>query len=299
METENERTRRIREVLSEDPLFALLRNTPEKNTFYSETYLEEINEQELYSTTEVARYFDVPIKQIRYYIKPFETYIFASEENPSSESVIRLTFTAILKLRMILLLKDEYRVKGLSNLLGINEEKDIKPQTFSSQEELLEKVDRLSNIVNEMVGTGLFEIKQVENEGQELTINLEFIQQQVQACLGDSNAQIEEIKALAHYYSKENESLKEQLEEIREQRIKDVAISLRERSLENKIIAHLHAEAVDEFFHQKKFGRLKKMFNSSAIENEKELFIADYIHRYLNERLKLKLETYHELSLIG
>jgi len=69
--------------------------------------------------------------------------------------------------------------------------------------------------------------------------------------------------------------------------------------LENKIIAHLHAEAVDEFYHQKKFGRLKKMFNSSAIESEKELFIADYIHRYLNERLKLKIDTYHELPMIG
>jgi len=42
-------------------------------------------------------------------------------DNPTTATVIRLNLLAILKIRMILLLKDEYRVKGLKRLLGIDE----------------------------------------------------------------------------------------------------------------------------------------------------------------------------------
>lgn len=42
--------------------------------------------------------------------------------NPTTATVIRLDFKAILKLHMILLLKDECRVKGLKQLLRINED---------------------------------------------------------------------------------------------------------------------------------------------------------------------------------
>ena len=42
-------------------------------------------------------------------------------DNPTTATVILLNLPSILKLRMILLLKDEYRVKGLNRLLGIEE----------------------------------------------------------------------------------------------------------------------------------------------------------------------------------
>ena len=71
----------------------------------------------------MANWFEVTDAQLRYYIKPFEEYLFNGQAmNPTTANLIRLDFKAILKLRMILLLKDEYRVKGLKQLLRINKD---------------------------------------------------------------------------------------------------------------------------------------------------------------------------------
>lgn len=107
----------------QDPLFQVIQDTPTEHIFLSEPYLDELIEKKYYSTPEVAGWFEVTDAQLRYYIKPFEEYLFDGiATNPSTPTIIRLDFKAILKLRMILLLKDEYRVKGLKRLLCINED---------------------------------------------------------------------------------------------------------------------------------------------------------------------------------
>ena len=104
---------RVHEMLADDPLFQVIQETPTESTFLSEPYLNELIEKKYYSTPEVAGWFEVTDAQLRYYIKPFEEYLFnEATMNPSTATVIRLDFKAILKLRMLLLLKDEYRVKG-------------------------------------------------------------------------------------------------------------------------------------------------------------------------------------------
>ena len=91
-----------------------------EETLYTDTYLADIIEKKFYSIPEVAGWFTITDAQLRYYIKPFEHYIFDNmAENPTTSNVIRLNLPAILKLRMIILLKDEYRVKGLKQLLNI------------------------------------------------------------------------------------------------------------------------------------------------------------------------------------
>ena len=95
---------------------------PIEETLYTDSYLADIIEKKFYSTPEVSGWFTITDAQLRYYIKPFEHYIFDNmAENPTTSNVIRLNLPAILKLRMIILLKDEYRVKGLKQLLNIQE----------------------------------------------------------------------------------------------------------------------------------------------------------------------------------
>ena len=113
---------KILELLQEDPLHAVIRDTPLEEVLYNDPYLNDIIEKKFYSTPKVASWFDITDAQLRYYIKPFEHYTFDDlTDNPTTATLIRLNLPSILKLRMILLLKDEYRVKGIKRLLGIDD----------------------------------------------------------------------------------------------------------------------------------------------------------------------------------
>ena len=181
---------KIIELLQDDPLYSVLQDTPLEETLYTDPYLTDIIEKKFYSTPEVASWFDITDAQLRYYIKPFEHYIFDNmTDNPTTATVIRLNLPSILKLRMILLLKDEYRVKGLKRLLGIDENGYIvKNQpaattALASPDELAKKVDVLSNVLHQMMQTGLFSMQlDEENGAMHITINQEYLAQNEIAC---------------------------------------------------------------------------------------------------------------------
>ena len=121
MDDIEENQKKIREILEHDPLFEVLEDTPLEEELYSDEYLSEIIEKKYYSTPEIAKWFGINDGQLRYYIKPFHDYLFEPGENtPTSSTAYRLNFKSILKLRMIILLKDEYRVKGLKRLVGLD-----------------------------------------------------------------------------------------------------------------------------------------------------------------------------------
>ncbi|MBK3497290.1 hypothetical protein JFL43_21160 [Viridibacillus sp. YIM B01967] len=290
---------RLQELLIHDPLFAVICDTPIEDTLYNDSYLQEIVEEKFYSTPEVASWFDISDAQLRYYIKPFQEYIFTTdEETPSTTNVIRLTFTAILKLRMIILLKDEYRVKGLKQLLGIDAEDRINPRKHHTtepevamQEDLSEKVAIISNILNQMLHTGLFKFKQQENEDVAILVNNDFLTHKLNTL---PNVQLAQIKVQTDQLIKENETLKDQIQELTDDKVKDVSIKLRERHLENTVVAQLRAEGLSKFSRQKKFGLFKKLFHSAEIEREKEHYIANYLSIHLYNRLETELAEYYE-----
>ena len=71
--------KRIQEILANDPLFQVIKDTPTEQYFLSEPYLSELIEKKFYSTPEVASWFDITDAQLRYYIKPLEHYIFRDD----------------------------------------------------------------------------------------------------------------------------------------------------------------------------------------------------------------------------
>ena len=291
---------RIKEVLTNDPLFQVIQDTPNEQHFLSEPYLLELIEKKYYSTPEVANWFDVTDAQLRYYIKPFEEYLFDGQvTNPTTATLIRLDFKAILKLRMILLLKDEYRVKGLKQLLRINEDGHMIKRSPTS--EILaapiqdKRLDTLSQAFTQMMQTGLFLIEQdEESEETKIVINEAFLHQQLKALPSESSQEIEKLHALTAQLEQKNQVLAEKVEEILTSNKEDIAVKIREKHIEQNALRRLESEALEQYMATKKWGFFAKLFRSSQIEIEKKQYIAAYIAEHFTEQLTQELNQYHE-----
>lgn len=299
MKETNEIKEKITEILQGDPLYSVLRDTPLEETLYTDAYLATIIEKKFYSTPEVAGWFDITDAQLRYYIKPFEHYIFDNKvDTPTTATVIRLNLPSILKLRMILLLKDEYRVKGLKRLLGIEENGYIVKQRLAATtalaplDELSNKVEVLSNVLQQIIQTGLFHIQQDDETGtMHITVNEDYLAQNVKLL---STEHIEKIQERTAKITEENKHLQKQITELQEDNQKDIVVKIRERQIENEVVATLRTEALEQFTTQKKSGFFVKLFRSAQIELEKERFINQYLAKNLAYRLQKALTEYHE-----
>ena len=293
---------KIMEMLQDDPLYTVICDTPLEDTLYTDPYLADIIEKKFYSTPEVAIWFDITDAQLRYYIKPFEHYIFDDmADNPTTATVIRLNMLSILKLRMILLLKDEYRVKGLKRLLGIDENGYIVKQpaattALAPPDELANKVEVLSNVLQQMMQTGLFQMQQDDASGaMQITLNEDCLAQNIKLLTTDSIQQLSEMQDRTEKLTEESRSLQQQITELKEGNKKDVAFKIRERQIENEVVAILRTEALEQFSAEKKSGIFAKLFRSAQVELEKERFINQYLAKHLPKRLDEALRAYHEL----
>ena len=294
---------KILDMLQDDPLYAVIRDTPLEDTLYTDSYLTDIIEKKFYSTPEVAAWFDITDAQLRYYIKPFGHYIFDDmADNPTTATVIRLNMLSILKLRMILLLKDEYRVKGLKRLLGIDENGYIVKQpaattALAPPDELANKVEVLSSVLQQMMQTGLFQMHQDDESGaMQITLNEDCLAQNLKLLSTDSIQQLSEMQDRTEKLTEESRSLQKQIAELKEANKKDVAFKIRERQIENEVVAILRTEALERFPDAKKSGIFAKLFRSAQVELEKERFINKYLARHLPQRLDEALREYHEAS---
>ena len=290
------------EILQDDPLYAVLSNTPLKETLYNDPYLTDIIEKKFYSTPEVASWFDITDAQLRYYIKPFAHYIFDDmTHNPTTSTMIRLDFPSILKLRMILLLKDEYRVKGLKRLLSIDKHGYIvrnqpaATTALAPSDELVNKVEMLSNVLQQMMQTGLFNMQQDDETGaMRITINEDYLAQNIKLPYAKSTKQLSEIQDRTVKLSEESKHLQKQITELKEENKKEIVVKIRERQIENEVVSTLRTEALEQFATQKKSRVFAKLFRSAQVELEKSRFINQYLAKNLSDRLQKALTEYHE-----
>ena len=292
---------KILELLQGDPLYTVICETPLEAVLYNDLYLNEIIEKKFYSTPEVASWFDITDAQLRYYIKPFEHYIFDDlTDNPTTATLIRLNLPAILKLRMILLLKDEYRVKGLKRLLGNDENGYIvkqQPATtteLASPDELAKKIDVLSNIIQQMMQTGLFNMQPDDENGtMHITINQDYLAQNIKLLSAESTEQLSAMQDRTEKIEKEQEGIKEQLQGINDRSKVDIAVKIREKQIETNVINSLRNKALLSFMAQKKWPLFAKLFRSTQFELEKEQFIEAFIKQHLQENLLVEFKKYN------
>ncbi|MDM5232490.1 hypothetical protein [Lysinibacillus pakistanensis] len=284
-------------IVQHDPLFVVLQqDTHLEETLYNDAYLAHIKESSYYSISEVAGWFDITDAMLRYYIKPFEQYIF-NDATISPNTNIRLNLSAILRLRMILLLKDKHRVKGLKLLLGMDDNGQLPNHqitaTTMTNDDLANKVDVLGNVLQQIIQTGLFTMQPNEEQGAlQVAINQEFLTQKVQLLSAESSS-FEDIQKETAELKQENENLQKQIQELQEGNVKTIVQKIRERHIENEIVSKLRTEALQQFSQERKVGFFAKMFRSSQIELEKEQFTLSYISKNLEERLEATLNNYY------
>lgn len=284
-------------IVQDDPLFVALQHTPLEESLYNDDYLADIDETNHYTIAEIAGWFDITDAMLRYYLKPFEQYIF-DNATPNEHGNIRLDLPAILRLRMILLLKDEYRVKGIKLLLGIDDNGQLLRHqitaTTMDSGDLSHKIDVLGNVLQQMIQTGLFQILPDEKHGTlQVNINQEFLAENIQRLSSDSALQFEEIQKETSELKQENENLQQQITELKENSVKDIVQKIRERHIENEIVSTLRTEALQQFSTNNQVSFFKRMFRSSQIEMEKEQFVLNYISTHLEERLEVALNDYY------
>lgn len=284
-------------IVQDDPLFVALQHTPLEESLYNDDYLADIDETNHYTIAEIAGWFDITDAMLRYYLKPFEQYIF-DNATPNEHGNIRLDLPAILRLRMILLLKDEYRVKGIKLLLGIDDNGQLLRHqitaTTMDSGDLSNKIDVLGNVLQQMIQTGLFQILPDEKHGTlQVNINQEFLAENIQRLSSDSALQFEEIQKETSELKQENENLQQQITELQENGVKEIVQKIRERHIENEIVSTLRTEALQQFSMNNQVSFFKRMFRSSQIEMEKEQFVLNYISIHLEERLEVALNDYY------
>ncbi|WP_291757888.1 hypothetical protein [Lysinibacillus sp. UBA5990] len=284
-------------IVQDDPLFVALQHTPLEESLYNDDYLADIDETNHYTIAEIAGWFDITDAMLRYYLKPFEQYIF-DNATPNEHGNIRLDLPAILRLRMILLLKDEYRVKGIKLLLGIDDNGQLLRHqitaTTMDSGDLSHKIDVLGNVLQQMIQTGLFQILPDEKHGTlQVNINQEFLAENIQRLSSDSALQFEEIQKETSELKQENENLQQQITELQENSVKEIVQKIRERHIENEIVSTLRTEALQQFSMNNQVSFFKRMFRTSQIEMEKEQFVLNYISTHLEERLEVALNDYY------
>lgn len=158
--------------------------------------------------------------------------------------------------------------------------------------DLVKQVEVLSEVVQQMMQTGLFQMVSHGDEPMQMTINQTILQQRIDL-LSSEYQQLADIQKRTEKLSEENNSLQKQINEFKETYVQDVAIKMRERHIENEVIATLRTEATAHFYKTTNPGFFKKLFKTAAIETEKETFINAFLQAHLVSHLKEALNQYH------
>lgn len=244
----------IHELLKEDVLYKLIEVREElKSQLFNDDYLNTINTNQYYSPTEIASWMDTKDGTIRYYIKPFFDYIFEDDvEAPISEKTLRLGFKSILKVRMILLLKKEFKVTGLKQVI------EKTPRVIKKHQQEVgpanqETANEIMLLLKQVLDTGIFELSK---EDQVTKIKL-------------SN-DLAEVLSTAPYMKKmlenNNEMVLKELEEVKDKQYNQLRESL-----------ELEIEAEEAYQKKFKYGPLTRLFKLDKIQLEKKQFILEYI----------------------
>lgn len=299
---------KYKELLKDDILFEHIAGTDKEELLFSEDYLVNLKEKTWYTTNEVAEWFGVSDGQLRYYVKPFYEYIF-SEDNPSLSTAYRVNIESTFRLRMIIMLKDQHRLQGLKKLLGVGQVSKVTPKNSNDNspghtggenqrvEQLEKQIANLTNMMGQLLNTGVFELKDGEN-GKEIILKEDFISDKLKMLQPPSEViDLSEFERKTESVVKENEKLQKQVDQIVKDKKVDVAVRMKESQIQNEVIAKLRAEATKKWADQSKFGFIAKITKQEEIAADRESFISDYIANHLNERLSDAFAKYHETTL--
>lgn len=158
----------VEREFSSDPLFNLIKRKKKLQQIFDNEYIVELEKLTWYSTTSIAPMCDTTTSQIQYYVRNFLEYL-EVEETPSTGNAFRLDYKAVIRLKMIFILKDEYKTKGLKQELGYeNIVKSAKPIRLSAEGWLDQNQDQLEQLISFINNSGFV---LVDDESNEVEVN--------------------------------------------------------------------------------------------------------------------------------
>lgn len=299
MRSEEEVREMVLSYIKEDKLYRVIKDTPHEQILFSDEYLKTIVEKRLYPLADIAEWFNTSDGSLRYYLKPFEVYIFQDDGIVSGQTnnVLRLSVQSVLRLRMLNLLRKEYRVKGLKQLLGLDGEGYVtKAAPISSSrevgsfgnedhdekfEELQDQIETMANMLSGIMKSGLFTVS-TEGDKTQIVLN-----EQIQLITQN----VEQAETLKLELSNKENELKKMEDETRE---KYLSVSAKLNKLE--LTQKYRLEALKLWKERNKYGVWAKLTKSDQIELERTQFIDDYVNTRLKEVIKSenKLEETEE-----
>ncbi|MCM3317958.1 hypothetical protein M3603_15170 [Rummeliibacillus stabekisii] len=312
----------VEQLLTGDPLYEILEDTPKQEILLNDDYLTDIVEKSFYPITEVANWFGISDGQARYYLKPFHSYVFDGEEEDIAAltNSLRLNLKSILKLRMIILLKDEYKVKGLERLLGLSpilvtpkkerqEAATVPEVSGDSGKTSYVTTDMLFDLLRGLTESGQFEVEQTADNKmrivptqQYLLDNIDgYIEEKIktvfqeketdaennqQQLLDNIDGQIEEkVKTAFQEKETDAEKTEERVQKAIEETDKEVqTLKKQNQRLKEQLYEqrNFEEEALKEWEETNNYSFLDRLLKSKQIEIDKRKFINSKVM----ERLK-------------
>lgn len=299
MRTTEEIKEMVLSYVKNDPLYKVLKDTPQEEALFSDAYLEDIIEKTGYPMADIAEWFNSSDGQLRYYLRPFYPYVFEEDGvvSGNTNNVLRLNIRQILRMRMILLLKEEYRVKGLKQLLGLDGDGFI-TKTSTSQgskmgpdlefEEMQDELEKLKQIVTGIMKTGFFRLSE-DAATIEIAIDDKGIQERLQLIVEGSDKrimlvedldQIERAKQDLMDKEAELEEKKKVLQRM-EEKTKEDSLIVTSKLNEIGLIQTLRLKGLEKWKEENRYGMWAKLTKGDQIEIEKEKFVETFIEEHI------------------
>ncbi|WP_019156852.1 hypothetical protein [Robertmurraya massiliosenegalensis] len=283
----------------DDPIYKMcLINKLDDEELFPESILS-MHHETSYGTVEAGKILNRPDSTIRNHFRTDLIDYIAPER---FGKYYRMDFKSVFRLHLVFLLIEK-RGKSTVDLLVelgyepavvvgkgrkgvINKSTDLEAgyqqeQEQSEAQELRRKVEQLTEFVEGIMYTGLFQVIDVDGKGtKQIALKDEFAQKLLES--SDRAADIEKIL-------EENEKLKKQMEALEESN-HDIAIKIRKDRLEKKVKEQLEIDALNKWTETSKATILARIFQSEKIELEKIKFVNEYVEKHINERLNNEIK---------
>lgn len=278
----------------DDPIYKMCLINHLEDELFPEPILS-MHHETSYSTVDTGKILNRPDSTIRNHFRSELIEYIAPER---FGKYYRMDYRCVFKLHMIFLLMEKRGKSTVDILVELGIEPAVAATNYNSRrgtlyksvppqknevgpsEELIAKVEALTKMVEQIMNTGLYEVKEL-NGNKQIVLKEEYSQTGYKL-LQENNEDVEKLK-------QENKELKEKIEQVNktvEENKKDVAVQIKERRLETQVRVILQAEALRKWAEQNKAGLIAKLFQSEKYEIEKVEYINRYVEEHINERLK-------------
>jgi len=292
---------RIPHELEHDPLYEILKERPDQyEELFRSEFLDQIDVSTWYSVTQVGQILAdpetkkaVPASSLKHYIDNMFEYV-VPEEGPNTKS-IRLNYLSIVKLKMIWLLKKEFRLSGLQSEVGIlgkveNTNKASAPENNQYSEDM-QKIMQINQFLLQQFfdqdEKGNYEMKQPVKQlldsphllttGENLEEGLNQVKQELQQERSEKEElekKLNQFEEALHEITENNHSGQQTLDDLKQKVNRTLAgdeeeknnILERERKLNDQFTRSKARQLATEEWTSR--GPLKNLFTNEATRQE-------------------------------